>query len=295
MRLPKFECLEPRTVQEACSLLSQYKEKARVIAGGTDLLVKMKNREIRPQYLISFRNISHLNYIEHEEAEGLRIGTLATLNALETSTLVQGKSGVLAQAIRQMASPPIRSLATIGGNLCNAVPSADTAPPLIVMGAKLKLVSPNGERIILLQEFFTGPEETILGDGEILEEIRVPNPLPHSGGVYIKLMMRRALDLAIVGVAAMITRDPAKGVCQDIRIALGAVAPTPIRAREAESILKGKSLEDKLIAQAGQAAANEAHPISDIRSSAEYRREMVGVLTRRVVSQAWEKAKSANP
>ena len=206
--------------------------------------------------------------------------------------MVQDKFSILAQAIHQMASPPIRSLATIGGNLCNAVPSADTAPPLIAMGAKVKLTSATGERIIPLEEFFAGPSETVLGDGELLVEIQVPNPPAHSGGGYIKHTLRRALDLALVGVAVIIVLDSANGACKDIKIALGAVAPTPIRASKAESIIKGKNLEVKLIDQVAQAAAEEARPISDIRGSAEYRREMVRVLTRRAVRQAWETAKS---
>ena len=293
MRLPKFEYFEPKTLNEAYSLLSQYKRKARVIAGGTDLLPKMKNREIAPQYIIGLKSIPHLDYLEHDDAQGLRIGTLVTLDVLEASPLIQSKFGILTQAVHQMGSHQIRSLATIGGNLCNAVPSADSAPPLIVMGAKLKLVSPAGERIIPVEEFFTGPDETVLGDGELLVEIQVPNPPPHSVGVYIKHTLRRALDLALVGVAVMVTLDSDVRSCQDIKIALGAVAPTPIRANKAESILKGKSFKDILVERVAQVAAEEARPISDIRASAEYRREMVRVLTRRAVSQAWEKARAA--
>ena len=266
MRLPKFEYFEPKTIKEACSLLLQYKEQASVIAGGTDLLVKMKNREVVPQYLIWLKGIPHLNYIEHDETQGLRIGTLATLDVLKTSSLIQSKFSILAQAIHQMASSQIRSLATIGGNLCNAVPSADTAPPLIVMGAKLKLTSPAEERIIPLEKFFIGPDETVLGDGELLVEIQIPNPLARSGGVYIKHTLRRAMDLALVGVAAMIALDSADGVCTDIKIALGAVAPTPIRASQAEGILRGKSLEDELINQVAQAAAREAHRSPNLTS-----------------------------
>ncbi len=292
MRLPRFEYFEPKTIDEACSLLLEYKGEAKVIAGGTDLLVRMKDKEIAPQYLIGLKGIPNLSYMEYDEAQGLRIGILTTLGTLETSPLIQGKFGILAQAIEQMASPQIRSLATIGGNLCNAVPSADTAPPLIVMGAKLKLTSPTGERIIPVEKLFIGPYETVLGDGELLVEIQVPNPSPYSGGVYIKHTLRRAMDLTIVGVAAMITLDSADGVCKDVKIALGAVATTPIRASKAESILKGERFEDKLIDQAAQAAAGEARPRSSIRGSAEYRRKMVRVLTRRAVSQAWEKAKS---
>jgi carbon-monoxide dehydrogenase medium subunit len=292
MRLPKFELLEPKTIQEACSLLAKYKEEARVIAGGTDLLVKMKYKEVKPRYLIRLKDIPRLDYIEPDGSTGIRIGALATLSALQASPLIREKFDILAQTIDQMASWQVRNLATVGGNLCNAVPSADTAPPLLVLGAKLKLASANGERVVPLEEYFVGPEKTVLNEGELLAEIQVPNPPASSGGSYIKQTTRRALDLAIVGVAAMVTLDSAKAVCQDIRIALGAVAPTPIRASKAESIIKGKGFDSALIEQAAKAAVGEAKPISDMRSSAEYRSEIVGVLTRRAISQAWEKAKS---
>lgn len=292
MRLPKFEYLAPKTIGEACSLLSRYKEKAGAIAGGTDLLPRIRSKQVAPQYLIGLKGIPNLNYVEHDEAQGLRIGTLTTLDVLETCAPIQSRFGIIAQAIQQTASLQIQSLATIGGNLCQAAPSADITPCLIALGARLKLISPAGERIVPLEEFFTGSYKTVLGDGELLVEIQVPNPRAHSGGVYIKHALHRAIDFAVVGVAAMITLKSNVGVCQEVKIALGAVAPAPIRARKAESILKGKDLKDGLIDKAAQAAAEEAQPISDIRSSAEYRREMVKVLTRRAMSQAWEKAKS---
>ena len=294
MRLPRFECLEPKTIQEACSLLSQYKGKARINAGGTDLLVKMKNRETKPRYLIRLKNIPHLNYIEPDETGGLKIGTLSTLDDVDTSPLIKEKFDILTQVVQQMGSPQIRNLATIGGNLCNAAPSADTAPALIVMGAKLRLTSPTRERIVPLEEFFIGPEKTILGDEELLVEIRVPNPLPYSGGVYIKHTIRRAMDLAILSVAVMITFDTPV-TCKDIKIALGAAAPTPIRAQEAENILRDETIDNKQIERVAQAAMDESRPRTSIRATAEYRRKMARVLTRRVVSQAWEKAKSAKP
>ncbi len=290
-RLPKLEYLEPKTIQEACSLLSQHKEKARVIAGGTDLLPMMKRREVVPQYLIGLKNIPDLDYVRYSESDGLRFGALATLHAIETSPIIKEKFNALFQAAYSMASAQIRNRGTVGGNLCSAIPSADTAPALIALGARLKLISPRGERTIPVEEFFTGVRETALGEGELLVEVQVPNLPPHSGGVYLKHTLRRAMDLAIVGVAVVITSE--NGACKDVKIALGAVAPTPIRASKAEKVLKGKVLEDSLVEQAAKEAAGEARPISDIRSSLEYRREMVEVLTRRAVKQAWEKATGA--
>lgn len=290
-RLPKFEYFQPRTVQETCSLLSQHKGKARIIAGGTDLLPQLKRREAVAEYLIGLKGIPGLDYIKYDETDGLRFSALATLHAIETSPIIREKFNPLFQAVYSMASTQIRSRGTVGGNLCNAAPSADTAPALISLGARLKLVSPRGERTIPLEEFFTGPGETVLGEDELLVEIQVPNLPPHSGGVYLKHSIRRAMDLALVGVAAVITLE--NGTCKDVKIVLGAVAPTPVRASKAEKVLKGKVLGDGLIEQAAKEAAGEARPISDIRSSLEYRREMVEVLTRRAVKQGWEKATAA--
>ena len=288
-RLPKLEYLEPKTIEEACSLLSQYKEKARVVAGGTDLLPMMKRREVVAQYLIGLKSIPDLDYIRYDESDGLRFGALTTIHAIETSAVIKEKFNALSEAVYSMASAQVRNLGTVVGNLCSAVPSADTAPALIVLGAELRLVSHQGERTVSVEEFFTAPRETVLGEGEVLMEVKVPNLPPHSGSAYLKHTLRRAMDLAIVGVAAVITSED--GACKDVRIALGAVAPTPIRARKTEEMLRDKMVTDDLIEQVAIQASEESHPISDIRSSAEYRREMVKVLTRRAVKQAWEQAR----
>lgn len=288
-RLPRFEYLAPKTLDEALALLSEHKGKARVIAGGTDLLPKMKSWEVVPQYLIGLKNISGLDYIKHTETDGLRFGALTTLNSIDTSPIIQERFDVLAQAAHSMASTQIRNVGTVAGNLCMAVPSADTAPALIVLGAKLKLVTPRGERIVAVEEVFTGPGETVLDEAELLVEVYIPNMPLHSGAIYLKHTLRRAMDLAIVGVAAMVTSH--NGACKDVKIALGAVAPTPIRATGAEAVLSRKAVNDELIREAARVASEEARPISDIRASTEYRREMVRVLTRRAVKQAFEKSK----
>lgn len=288
-RLPKFGYVAPQTLEEALDFLGEYQGKARVIAGGTDLLPQMRNREVIPQYLIGLKNIGGLDYIKHSENDGLRFGALTTIHSIETSPIIQERFDILAQAVRSMASNQIRNVGTVAGNLCTAVPSADTAPALIVLGAKLKLVSPKGERVVAVEEFFTGRCKTVLSEVELLTEVHVPNTLPHSGAVYLKHTLRRAMDLAIVGVAAMVTSD--NGACEDIKIALGAVAPTPIRATRAETVLRHQVVDDNLIGEAARAASEEARPISDIRASAEYRRELVKILTRRAVKQAYEKTK----
>jgi carbon-monoxide dehydrogenase medium subunit len=283
-RLPKFNYLAPATLDEALSLLARYKGKARVIAGGTDLVPKLKRREIgAPEHVIDLKAVPGLDNIEYDAA-GLSLGALVTIGAVETSAIIGEKFGVLAQAARSMASPQVRNRGTIAGNICNAVPSADSAPPLLTLGAKLKLISQKGERIVGIEDFFTGPNQTTLSNDEILEEIHIPHPPPNSQGIYLKLTPRRAMDLAIVGVAAVVTAQD--GVCKDIRIALGAVAPTPVRAKKAEAVLKGQKFDDNLIEKAARTAAGEARPIDDHRASAEYRRDMVEVLVKRAIKQA---------
>ena len=283
-RHPRFEYLEAKTVKEACSLLSQYKDKARLIAGGTDLLVAARRRKITPLYVININTIPDLDYIT-ADGKGLQIGALATLSDIESSPLIRDRFPIIADSAHQVGTPQIRNVGTIGGNLCNAAPSADMAPALIGLGAKAKLKGVKGERTVALEDFFTGPGATVLKTGEMLIEIQVPNPPPHTQGIYLKLPARTAIDLAVVGVAAVVTLD-AKGTnIVDAKIVLGAVAPTPIRARKAEDIIKGKAVNEELIEKAAQVAAEEAKPISDVRGSAGYRKDMVRVLTNRAIRQ----------
>ena len=284
-RLPRFEYLAPKTIDEALSLLSQYKEKAKVIAGGTDVVPQLKRREIKaPQYIVDLKGIPGLDYIKYDEVGGLTLGALATIHAVETSPIIREKFSILFQAAQSMTSPQVRNRGTIVGNICNAVPSADTATALLTLEAKLKLISQQSERMVNIEDFFTGPNQTVLADEEILQEIQIPSLPPHAKGIYLKLTPRRSMDLAIVGVAVVVI--PEDGLCNDIRIALGAVAPTPIRVKRAEGILKGQRFNEQLMEKAAQTAAEESRPIDDQRASAEYRREMVKVLTRRAMEQA---------
>jgi len=286
LKLPKFDHLEAKTIEEACSLLAKYKGKARVIAGGTDLLVSMKGREISPQYIINIKAIPNLDGINYSRKDGLVIGAMTTLAAIESSPIIGERFPILSSAAHQTGSPHIRNIGTIGGNLCNAAPSADMPPSLIGLEAKAKIKGLTGERAVTVEQFFLGPGVSALKAGEILTEVQVPNPPPHTRGVYLKLPARTAIDIAVVGVAVVVTLDT-KGVnIADAKIVLGAVASTPIRARQAEDIIKGKALDDELIQKAAQAAADEAKPISDVRGSASYRKEMVKVLTNRALKQA---------
>ncbi|MDO8691040.1 MAG: FAD binding domain-containing protein [Dehalococcoidia bacterium] len=285
----RFEYLEASTIKEAVSLLSRYREEATAIAGGTDLVVQMRYRDLAPKYLINLKTIPGLDYIS-EESGGLRIGALATIRAVETSPLVKERFGVLAQAAHLVGSVQVRNLATIGGNLCHAAPSADTAPPLLALGAKVKLTGPDGTRTLPLEDFFEGPGKTALKEGEILTELQIPTPAPRSGGVYLKHSIRRAMDIAFIGTAVVVEMANGNGTCKDIRIALGAVAPVPMRALKAEAHLRGKKLEEGLLREAGEIASQECSPISDIRCSAEHRSEIVKVFVRRATQQAAELA-----
>jgi len=279
----------PRTTEEACDLLSRYKDEARIICGGTDLVVRMKHGEISPKYIINIGNIAEQDYITYDDKRGLSLGALATINSIMSAPVIREKFGILAQATSQLGTRQIRNRATIGGNLCNAASSAETAPPLIVLGARAKIVGSGGQRTVAMESFFTGPRQTTLKADEILVEIQVPN-LPRSGGVYLKHTIRKALDLAIVGVAVLVTM--VGDTINDVKIALGAVAPTPIRAKKAEEILKGQRIDDDLLEKAGQAASDESRPIDDVRASADYRRKMVNVLVRRAIKQAVAQVKA---
>jgi carbon-monoxide dehydrogenase medium subunit len=274
----------PKTVEEAISLLSQHGDKARVISGGTDFLAQMKRQEPLPDYLISLGGIHDLNYIRYDEATGLRVGALTPIGDIAGSSLVCRQFSILAQAAGMLGTPAIRNQATLGGNLCNAAPSADTAPPLLVLGAKAKIAGAGGEEIIPIENFFVGPGLTILEKSRMLIEIQISDLHPHSGAAYLKQKRREGADIAVVGVAALVVLE--EEILKDVRIALGAVAPTPVRAKKAEGILKGKKLGPQLLEETGRAACHESTPIDDIRGSADYRRKLVAALTKRAVTQA---------
>ena len=288
-RLPKFEYHAPTSLSEALDLLAKYDGKARIFAGGTDLLVSMKKREVLPEHLISLKGIPELKGIRHDQKEGMKIGALVTLGEMEHSKIVQSHFCVLWDAVQVMASPQIRSLGTVGGNLCSAEPSADTAPPLIVLDASVEIISSKGKRKVLVENFFKGPGESILKPDEILTQISIPQPPEKSSGAYFKIMRRAAMDLAQVGVAVCLSLNSEKRICRVARIALGAVGSTPIRALKAEQILLNKELNETVGKEAGKTAAEEANPRSSIRASKEYRREMIEVLTKRAVMAAYHR------
>ena len=286
MVLPQFEYLAPATLEEACKLLADLGTGVKAMAGATDLIPPMKDKVITPEYLVDLKNIPGLDYLEYDEEEGLKIGALTTLREIEKSALVQEKNPAVAHAAKVVASTQIRAKGTMVGNICNASPSCDTAPILLANGAKILVQGVEGTREIGIDDFFLGVKKTALQPGEIVTGIVVPPLKEGESDAYIKHAVRKAMDLAIIGVACKIKVED--GICKAARIALGAVATTPIRATKAEEILIGKELTDEVIAEAAQAAMDSCSPISDIRASKEYRKAMIGVFTKRAIKQALE-------
>jgi carbon-monoxide dehydrogenase medium subunit len=277
-----FEYFEPKDLREACRLLDAYRGEAAILAGGTDLLVKIKEDILEPRYVINIKRIPGLSYISSHK-EGLKIGALTLFRDLSSSEIIKNEFPALHLAAQKMGSVLIRNLATLGGNLCQSSPSADSAPPLLAYGAKVKLTSSRGERLIPLEEFFLGPGKNARSEDEVLTEVQVPTPHAQSKSNFIKLSRRKGTDLSIVNVAALLTPDSSANICGDIRIVLGAVAPVPMRAKQAEKVLIGRKMDSTAIREAALTAQKEVSPISDVRASAEYRLEMVRVLTEKVL------------
>jgi carbon-monoxide dehydrogenase medium subunit len=283
-----MDYFEPKTVNEALSLLAKYGEQAKVIAGGTDVMVDIKYKE-EPGCLVNIKKIPGLGTIQ-ENGGSLRIGPLVTIHEMETNNLVRDRLPVLWESCHQFASLQIRNTATIGGNICRASPSGETLAPLLVLEAKAKLAFSEGEKTEAFASFFQGPGKSSIGSKGLLTEIDVPYPAQGSRGVYLKHAVRGAMDIAMVGVAVLMTPDASKNNVQDARIGLGAVAPTPVRASKTEALLRGKPLTAALVKEAAATAAAESSPISDQRSSGEYRRWIVEALTRRGLEQSWKAA-----
>lgn len=302
-----FEYYKPKSVEEAIKIISGL-ENAKFIAGGTDVMVQYRQKKISPQHLVSLRNIPELHRIE--TSDGLKIGSCVTHNDIYKNEYIRKYYTALTDATSRLGSRQIRNVATIGGNICNAAPSADTACPLLVFDTKAVIVGTKGEREIYLNEFFLGPGKTVLEKDEILKAFVMPGFKENTGSAYIKHTRREAMDLPILGVATRITisadkdsqircRDilctidsisnilmrlkDEKLKCEDVRIAMGVVAPTPIRAKGAEEALKGKIISAELFEEAGEIAASEAQPRDSIRGEAWYRREMIKVLVKRAL------------
>lgn len=286
--IKKFEYQAPRSLKEAFEILDQHGERASVLAGGTDLILQMKQGSRHPACVIDVKKIPELNILEWEPEDGLHIGAAVPISRLLTLPVVWDKFNILAQACSGIGSMQLRNRATFGGNICNAAPSADSAPALLCLGAKAVLASSKGLRVISLEDFFLAPGETARLNRELLLEIRIPAPESLSAGCYLKHGTREKMDIAVAGVASLLSLSSPDRKLKAVRIALGAVAPRPMRASLAEGILERGVLNRQGIEAAAEQAANEAAPISDLRGSAGYRREIVRVLARRTLNKACE-------
>lgn len=284
----KFDFLAPTTVDDAIQVLHDRGPTGKVLAGGTDLLLQLKAHLVHPDYVLDLGKIDELTRLEHVPGEGLWIGSMVRLRTIQHSQLVHDWSPIVADGAKLVGSIQIRNLATVGGNLCNAAPSADVAPPLIAARATAEFAGVHGRRSVPLESFFVGPRRTVLAPGEILLGVRVPDAPARSEGHYLRHTPRQEMDIAVVGVGSYLTLDDAG--CVAARIVLGAVAPTPIRAERAERSLVGQPISLGAIETAAGLAAEEARPIDDVRGSADYRRHLVTVLTRRTLTAAWEAA-----
>ena len=309
--MKKFDYVKPKTIAEALSLLRQHGKRATLVAGGTDVMVMVKQKTMSPDVLVSLSSIPGLNEIQYNGT--LRIGPLVTHRAIEKSDLIRKEFSALADAVDCLGSIQIRNVATIGGNICTAAPSADTATPLLVLGAQVRAQSLQGERTIPIEIFFKGAGETVLQDNELVTELVIPRPLPRTGSAYWKHQRRQALDLPIVGVSILLSLDkdrvacsdllcttsPISNIlhameddellCQEVRIGLGVAAPTPIRALNAEKLLRGQKISDELLDQVARVASEEAQPRDSIRGEAWYRKDMIRVLVKRMAMRSIER------
>jgi len=277
----KFDYFKPKTEKELVVLLAKHADEAKLMAGGTDLLVLMRDKILKPRYVIDIKDIPELRRLEYDEHHGLRIGAAVTLNEIIASKVIREKFTALWEAAGTLADVTIRNRATLTGNICNASPASDTAPALLVLDAEVDVKSERGERKIPIREFFKGVKKTALERGEFVKAIRVPNPPKGAKGGYLKWGRTKGEDLAVVGVAALVT-DSGKPT---VRIALSSVAPTPILVPEAQKAFEGRGSIDEKIEKAAAVVVNKICPISDVRCCKEYRLHMAGVLTRRILKQ----------
>jgi carbon-monoxide dehydrogenase medium subunit len=279
----------PKSLAQALSLLATAGEKGRMLAGGTDLLIQMRAGVRRPEHIIDAKTIPELQILSFSPREGLRLGAAVPCCRIIEDAAVRQHYPGLAEAAGLIGSVQIQSRSSVGGNLCNGSPAADTTPALIALGAICHIASSKGTRTVPVEDFVVSPGRTVLQPDELLVEFRIPAPKPHSSDCYQRFIPRNEMDIAVVGVGASVTLDGK--TCRAARIALGAVAPTPLFAREASASLVGKPLNDDTIAAAAALAQKVAVPITDMRGTAEYRTHLVGVLTRRVVKEATERAR----
>ncbi|WP_300459126.1 xanthine dehydrogenase family protein subunit M [Desulfobacula sp.] len=286
MLLPKFEFYEPTSIQEAIDLKKKYRGKAKLMAGGTDLLVHLKKKLVTADHLISLAKIKELSQVQ-QAGDTLKIGTCVTMSQLSKSAVIQEKFGAIKTASDNLGTHLIRNRATLGGNVCNASPAGEALPSLIVYQAQVRLQGPEGKRKIPVESFFKGPGKTDIHEGEILVGFQLPLPEKNYGAHYLQLGKRKSSEINVVNVAAFVEINPADQTVKTARIALGSVAATPIRSFHAEDVLTNKAPGEAVFYEAGEAARHkDCQPIDDFRGTAAYRRAMIGVLTKRTLETA---------
>ena len=280
-----FDYIEPTTLEEAASALSDHEVAGEIIAGGTDVLVQIKEEKLAVDRLVTLSKIPGLRMI-HDDGQWINIGAMTTIRELETSDVIRKSVPVLFDAVERLGSVQIRNVATVGGNVCNAAPSADTIPALLALKAEVTYWSSNEMKTRTLREFFVGPGETVLKRGDIVTAIRFGKPHPRSAGAYLKFSRRRGMDLPLLGIAVHLQMDEDRSRCEDVTIALGVAAPTPIRVTDAEEALKGQRITEEILTRVSALASEEAKPRDSVRCSAEYRRAMINNLLPEVIKTA---------
>ncbi len=286
-----FDYASPQTVQEAVSLLAQHGDRARVLAGGTDIIVQVREGRRRVDLLVDVKNIPELNELSYDPKTGLRPGAAVPCYKIYGNAEVAAAYPGLIDAATLVGGIQIQGRATLGGNLCNASPAADTIPPLMVLEATCLIAGPQGTREVPVEQFCTAPGQTILQNGEFLVSFHLPPPRKHSGAYYLRFIPRNEMDIAVVGAGASVVLSDDHTRFVSARLALGAVAPTPLLVTEVGEILAGKEISDANIQKAAEAAQAAAKPIDDMRGTIEYRKHLAGVLTRRTLRGAIERAK----
>jgi len=279
--MKRFDYLQPDTLREAHRLMEKARGKAKYIAGGTDLMVHIKTGAVQPDALVSLKRIQELSGMTQNK--DLVLGSMTPLRDIERDAPIAQNYSALAQAVMALATPQIRNVATVGGNLCNSAPSADCAPPLLVLEARLTVEGPGGRREVAVEDFFTGPGQTCMDMTEILTKIKIPCPHRDMRMAFLKLG-RVSIDIAIVNAAVCLTVE--KNTCRKCRLAVGAVAPVPLRLSSVEKMIEGQEISDELLNAAKDMAEDAVNPITDVRSTQHYRRIMSGVLVKRVIEKA---------
>ncbi len=282
-----FEFAAPKSLDEALELLASPNGRIRALAGGTDLIDQLRVGRKQASLVMDIKNIPELNRLEYI-GDGLHIGAAVSCTNVHKFAPVMENYTALAQSAGLVGSVQIQNRAAIGGNICNAAPSADAIPSLLIYDARAVIVGPKGQREMPMEEFFVGPGQTALNEDEILMEVVLPPPPANSASYYLRFIPREEMDIAVAGVGSLVVLDPGSGKCTRARIALAAVSPTPTRARDAEAVLEGSKIDETLIREAGEKAVNHCNPIDDVRGTIQYRKELVKVLTRRTLAKCLE-------